>query len=228
MPAITTGLSLRLPSFISSWTTSSPTSYLCLQWSSSIRLARKASGFEAPVRIPWQDKICYKFIVDGRWVTNDAEPTESEGGFVNNVYTAPSKPAPPTIDAPPAVLAPEAVHPEPKEVPSEEPAPEKSQNGIAGSIGSTVSNLADQLHSAVVAPAVAFASTLDAPYDAPTPAADESAPTLVEEVKSAVAPVAEFVGVKAVPEAAESKPAEPVDQVVSRDLISNPDPALSS
>jgi hypothetical protein len=98
MPGITTGLSLRLPSFISS---SAP--HLCIQWSSSLRLTRKPDGFETPVLIPWQDKIAYKFIVDGRWMTNDREPTEIDHGFVNNVYTAPPKP--PTI--------PLSYHPEP-------------------------------------------------------------------------------------------------------------------
>jgi hypothetical protein len=97
MPSITTGLSLRLPSFIFS---SAP--HLCIQWSSSIRLTRKPDGFEAPVLIPWKDKIAYKFIVDGRWMTNDNEPTEVDHGFVNNVYTAPQKPPspPPQLDGP--------------------------------------------------------------------------------------------------------------------------------
>lgn len=96
MPSITTGLSLRLPSFIFS---SAP--HLCIQWSSSIRLTRKPDGFEAPVLIPWKDKIAYKFIVDGRWMTNDKEPTEVDHGFVNNVYTAPQKPpSPPQLDTP--------------------------------------------------------------------------------------------------------------------------------
>ncbi|KAI0278555.1 hypothetical protein BGY98DRAFT_879514, partial [Russula aff. rugulosa BPL654] len=63
-----------------------------LLWSSSLRASRKPDGFEAPIFIPWKDKIAYKFIVDGRWMTNDTEPTEIDHGFVNNVYTAPSKP----------------------------------------------------------------------------------------------------------------------------------------
>ena len=87
MPAITTGFSFRIPSFIIS---SAP--HLCLQWSSSLRLSRKPDGFEIPVWIPWREKIAYKFIVDGRWMTNDTEPTEIDHGFVNNVYTAPPKP----------------------------------------------------------------------------------------------------------------------------------------
>ena len=87
MPAISTGLSFRIPSFIISFAP-----YLSLQWSCSLRLFRKPDGFEAPVFIPWKDKIAYKFIVDGRWLTNDTEPTEVDHGFVNNVYTAPPKP----------------------------------------------------------------------------------------------------------------------------------------
>ena len=87
MPGIATGLSLRLPSFLFS-----SASHLCIQWSSSLRLTRKTDGFEAPpVYIPWRSKIQYKFIVDGRWMTND-EPTEVDHGFVCNVYTAPAKP----------------------------------------------------------------------------------------------------------------------------------------
>ena len=95
MPAITIGFSFRLPSFIFS---SAP--HLCLQWSSSLRASRKPDGFEAPVFIPWKDKIAYKFIVDGRWMTNDTEPTEIDHGFVNNVYTAPSKPPMPEPQQP--------------------------------------------------------------------------------------------------------------------------------
>jgi len=103
MPGISTGLSLRLPSFICS---SAP--HLCIQWSSSLRLTRKPDGFEAPVLIPWRDKIAYKFIVDGRWMTNGTEPTEIDHGFVNNVYTAPPKP--PTI--PPSYHSEPGVEPE--------------------------------------------------------------------------------------------------------------------
>jgi hypothetical protein len=107
MPAITTGFSLRLPSFIFS---SAP--HLCIQWTSSVHLVRKPDGFEAPVFVPWKDKIAYKFIVDGRWMTNDAEPTEIDHGYVNNVYTAPPKPALPESEQaadPPSYQEPEHV-----------------------------------------------------------------------------------------------------------------------
>lgn len=64
------------------------------QWSASIHLTKTASGFEGTTKIPWGQKIKYKFVVDGQWVTHEDQPTETDpGGFVNNVFTAPPKPA---------------------------------------------------------------------------------------------------------------------------------------
>ncbi|KAI9433323.1 hypothetical protein H4582DRAFT_1002625 [Lactarius indigo] len=122
MPGITTGLSLRLPSFLFS----SAPPHLCLQWNTSLRLSRKPDGFEAPpIYVPWRDKFAYKFIVDGRWVTNDAEPTEvAPGGFVNNVYTAPPKPVVPEPEpstAPPSYHSESEVEHEPAEKVAEKP-----------------------------------------------------------------------------------------------------------
>ena len=112
MPGIAMGFSLRLPSFLVS-----SASHLCIQWSSSLHLTRKPDGFEAPpVYIPWRSKIQYKFIVDGRWMTND-EPTEVDHGFVSNVYTAPAKPVlpEPELSAPPSYHSETEVEPEPAE-----------------------------------------------------------------------------------------------------------------
>jgi hypothetical protein len=81
MPGIIIGISLRLPSFRFP---SSP--YSCPQWADSPRLARKPDGFEAPpVFIPYRDQMAYKFIVDDRWMTNDAKPAGVDHG---NVYTS--------------------------------------------------------------------------------------------------------------------------------------------
>ena len=108
MPGLATGISLGLPSFLFP---SSP--HLCLQWACSLRLTRKPDGFEAPpIFIPWRHKMAYKFIVDGRWMTNNAEPTEVDHGFINNIYTAPPKPPTPT----PAPVLPEP-GPEPSTAP---------------------------------------------------------------------------------------------------------------
>jgi len=134
------------------------------QWSGSIRLTRKPDGFETPVLIPWKDKIAYKFIVDGRWVTNDAEPTEIDNGFVNNVYTAPPKP------------------------PSQEPqlpTPSyRSESEVEPEHAEKVPVDADK--------PVANGYALDEPHEVPTTPTAEPAPekpsTLVEGVKADIAP----------------------------------------
>ena len=157
MPAITTGFSLRLPSFLFP---SSP--HLCIQWSSSLRLTRKPDGFEAPIFIPWQDKIAYKFIVDGRWMSNNTEPTEIDHGYVNNVYTAPPKPPPQ----------------EPKPIPPQPSYPPESQVELGH---------AEKLPEEHVANGF----TLDEPHDAPTSAAEPEPEMPIEEVKAVVTPVVE-------------------------------------
>jgi hypothetical protein len=165
MPGITTGLSIRLPSFLFS---SAP--HLCIQWSSSLRLTRKPDGFEAPVLIPWQDKIAYKFIVDGRWVTNDTEPTEIDHGFVNNVYTAPPKP--PTQEPEPPT-APPSYHSEPEVEPEHaEKVPVNADKPVANG------------------------SALDEPHEAAIPIAEratEDLSTLTEGVKVVITPAVEAV-----------------------------------
>lgn len=93
-------------------------------------MTRKPDGFEAPpVFIPWRDKMAYKFIVDGRWMTNDAEPKEIDHGFINNVYTAPPKPVLPEPEpqaepstAPPSYHSESEVEHEPIEKVAEKPA----------------------------------------------------------------------------------------------------------
>ena len=165
MPSITTGLSLRLPSFIFS---SAP--HLCIQWSSSVRLTRKPDGFEAPVLIPWQDKIAYKFIVDGRWMTNDREPTEIDHGFVNNVYTAPPSPPSPA----PHLDSTLPTHRSESDVESEHAEEEK------------VPVDADK--------PVANGSALDEPHEVPTPTAEpapEAPSTLTEGAKAVITPTVE-------------------------------------
>ena len=70
-----------------------PSSHVHNKWSSSIHLVKVQTGFEGVTQIPWEQKIKYKFIVDGIWLVLDDQPTEVDyGGFVNNIYTAPSKP----------------------------------------------------------------------------------------------------------------------------------------
>jgi hypothetical protein len=60
-----------------------------------MHLPKGTSGFVGNVRVPWNEKVPYKFIVDGKWVTRNDRPTELDGaGNLNNVLIAPSKPTP--------------------------------------------------------------------------------------------------------------------------------------
>ncbi|EIN10317.1 hypothetical protein PUNSTDRAFT_24152, partial [Punctularia strigosozonata HHB-11173 SS5] len=61
-------------------------------WSSSIHMTKTPSGFEAKVKVPWGQKILYKFVVDGTWLAAQGQPTELDGWTVNNFYHAPEKP----------------------------------------------------------------------------------------------------------------------------------------
>jgi len=83
------------------------------QWSRSMHLVRGPSGFEGTVRVPWGQKVAYKFIVDGRWMTTDQALTEPDGaGNTNNIYYAPPNPTSFTIvNEPPTVAVVPAVQP---------------------------------------------------------------------------------------------------------------------
>lgn len=66
----------------------------CNKWAASMRLMKIQTGFEGVIQIPWEQKIKYKFVVDGKWLLLEDQPTEVDpGGYVNNTYTAPAKPA---------------------------------------------------------------------------------------------------------------------------------------
>lgn len=70
-----------------------------------MHLPKSTSGFVGNVRVPWNEKVPYKFIVDGKWVTRSDRPTELDGaGNLNNVLIAPSKPTP--ITEHPSIIAP--------------------------------------------------------------------------------------------------------------------------
>ena len=78
------------------------------------------TGFTATVRVPWQERVLYKFVVDGRWTTIDNAPTDIDwSGNVNNVYNAPTKPY-----EPPVVKKPE-ITPAPAPIPAPQPIPAK-------------------------------------------------------------------------------------------------------
>ncbi|KAF2138564.1 carbohydrate-binding module family 48 protein [Aplosporella prunicola CBS 121167] len=56
-------------------------------WAKSVRLVQKNGVFTKTVELPKSDeKVLYKFVVDGNWVTNGSAPQEDDGhGIYNNV-----------------------------------------------------------------------------------------------------------------------------------------------
>ncbi|KIJ19880.1 carbohydrate-binding module family 48 protein [Paxillus involutus ATCC 200175] len=95
------------------------------QWSSSIRLAKGDVGFSGTVKIPWGEKVAYKFIVDGYWLCRDDRPQEDDGhGNINNFLRVPVKPAPLPTQEPPVVHAEEDAH---LTIPSSDDAPAEGE-----------------------------------------------------------------------------------------------------
>ena len=58
------------------------------------------------MKVPWGQKVAYKFIVDGRWRCREDRPQEEDGhGNINNVLQTPEKPRLPVLHDPPARLS---------------------------------------------------------------------------------------------------------------------------
>ncbi|KAF9569397.1 hypothetical protein CPC08DRAFT_624012, partial [Agrocybe pediades] len=65
-----------------------------MQWSESLPLTRTETGFQVTTKVPWDQKIKYKFVVDGEWLNHEDQPMETDpGGFLNNIYISPPKPS---------------------------------------------------------------------------------------------------------------------------------------
>lgn len=95
------------------------------KWTCSIRMDKSPSGFVATVRVPWEEKVLYKFIVDGSWAFDDKVPTEvDQARNTNNVYHAPTKPEEPKT---PRYEPPAAQEPKIAPVPAPVPAGEKKE-----------------------------------------------------------------------------------------------------
>lgn len=63
-------------------------------------------GFVATVKVPWGQKVTYKFIVDGHWRCREDRPQEDdENGNTNNVLQTPEKPEPAAVHDPLARLS---------------------------------------------------------------------------------------------------------------------------
>ncbi|EKM59599.1 carbohydrate-binding module family 48 protein, partial [Phanerochaete carnosa HHB-10118-sp] len=152
-------------------------------WSCSRHLSRTDSGrFEGAVPVPWGRKVAYKYVVDGRWTTTDDQPTEWDPqGFVNNVYSAPARPATPQ---PPA--------PEPEPIAGPQP---------AGYVSGAISTVKDAAAAMVEAIAPGTTETTQPTHAI---AADESEGVALETARAAheepAAEVAESAPSEAAPE----------------------------
>lgn len=79
------------------------------QWSASIHLVKGDTGFHGIVKLPWGEKVAYKFIVDGYWSCRDDQPMENDGsGNINNILYVLQKPLPPPGET---ISVPEATRP---------------------------------------------------------------------------------------------------------------------
>ena len=80
------------------------------QWSCSHHLHKNPDGsFEGTMKLPWGEKVTYKYIVDGRWTTTDDQATELDpAGNLNNILRVPARPEPAPAPAPAAVPETEA------------------------------------------------------------------------------------------------------------------------
>lgn len=69
-------------------------------------MVKGGAGFVATVKVPWGQKVAYKFIVDGHWRCRDDWPQEDDGdGNTNNILQTPEKPGLAVAHDPPARLS---------------------------------------------------------------------------------------------------------------------------
>lgn len=103
------------------------------------------------VKIPWGQKVSYKYIVDGKWTTTDTQPTELDPmGNINNVYNAPARPTQTKATASQAVLAPSVVAATPIK---NEVAPASKPNGVLTTAKETAVGMAEAIAPTVEEPA---------------------------------------------------------------------------
>ena len=140
-------------------------------------MSRAPNGFATTVRIPWGQKVSYKYIVDGLWTTTDTQPTALDPmGNINNVYNAPARPAQPKTVAPSAVLAPSVAAPTPIK---NEVAPASKPNGVLTTTKETAAGMAEAIAPSIEEPA---------PKAAPLPEEAAVAPidSVVDSLKGVV------------------------------------------
>ncbi|KAI9778461.1 MAG: hypothetical protein M1839_008107 [Geoglossum umbratile] len=54
-------------------------------WKKTVRLEKKGDVFEKSVDLPLNERILYKFYIDGDWKTDPTAPEVTEDGYTNNI-----------------------------------------------------------------------------------------------------------------------------------------------
>ncbi|EOD47794.1 putative carbohydrate-binding module family 48 protein [Neofusicoccum parvum UCRNP2] len=98
-------------------------------WAKTVRLDPKDGAFEKTVQLPQNDeKVLYKFVVDGNWTTSTQSPQEDDGhGIYNNVLLPSDIRSPPSAhimsSAAPESTTAQLAGEQPKETPRAEDVP---------------------------------------------------------------------------------------------------------
>jgi len=184
-------------------------------WSGSIHAERQSSGyFQATVKVPWGQKISYKYIVDGVWTTTDNQPTEWDPiGNLNNVYMSPARPVQPKVDVPPVVPVAKASKPQVQL----EPVPPPQTNGVMTSLKDTAVGMVE-----AIAPGT---TTLSQDTPVQTPAEKPVSPTVTESVTSTVTSVVTAVSSAAQNAVDTAKAAVSTAPAAQQEEVPTPEPA---
>ncbi|KIO30523.1 carbohydrate-binding module family 48 protein [Tulasnella calospora MUT 4182] len=64
-------------------------------WARSVHMEKTLAGFSAKVKLPYGQKVDYKYVVDGQWAVNEDFPTTYDWqGNINNYIITPNEPEP--------------------------------------------------------------------------------------------------------------------------------------
>ncbi|KAG8989893.1 hypothetical protein FRB90_002024, partial [Tulasnella sp. 427] len=64
-------------------------------WSQSVHMEKTPAGFSGKVKLPYGQKVDYKYVVDGQWQVNPDFPTTYDWqGNINNYLVTPNEPEP--------------------------------------------------------------------------------------------------------------------------------------
>ncbi|KAG8948826.1 hypothetical protein FRC04_009291 [Tulasnella sp. 424] len=74
-------------------------------WSKSVHMEKTPAGFSGKVKLPYGQKVDYKYVVDGQWQVNPDFPTTYDWqGNINNYIVTPNEPELKSLPTPPPDL----------------------------------------------------------------------------------------------------------------------------